>query len=190
MSVLRILTYGDDRLQTPARAVEKITPEVRKLIADMAETLYAAKGVGLAATQVGAMVRLCVVNPEPRESGEEKTSKPVGHRVFINPQIIWTSDDDVPMSEGCLSLPGIEAEVYRPESIRVRYRDECWRVHEEEMSGLLARILQHEIDHLDGVLFVDRVGFVRRQVLAGQLRRLRKERESIFVPAVLAGDKC
>ncbi|MCX8037930.1 MAG: peptide deformylase [Candidatus Sumerlaeia bacterium] len=189
MSILRILTYGDDRLQTPAKAVEKITPEIRKLIADMAETMHAAKGVGLAATQVGVMARLCVVNPEAREGGGEETSKPAGHRVFINPQIIWTSDEDVPMSEGCLSLPGIEAEVFRPSAIRVRYRDERWQVREEEMSGLLARILQHEIDHLDGVLFVDRVGFVRRHVLAGQLRKLRKERESIFVPAALAGDK-
>jgi len=186
MAILRVLIYGDERLQTPCRAVEKLTPEIGQLIAEMGETMYAASGVGLAAPQVGVLQRLLVLDVDQVGEDGEK-NKPDRLRVFINPQIVWTSDEDSPFVEACLSIPGVEAEVYRPTRIRIRYRDERWEEHEEEADSLPARVLQHEVDHLDGILFVDRLSFIKRQALAGQLRRLRKERETICVPVASAG---
>jgi peptide deformylase len=185
MALLRILTYGDEQLQKPSTPVEQITREITELIADVAETMYAANGAGLAAIQVGVAKRLFVLNVDQvDENGQKVKSRRLC--VFINPEILWTSEEDSPYVEGCLSVPGVEAEVYRPSRIRVRYRDQKWQEHEEEADGLLARVIQHETDHLNGILFVDRLGFVKRQALVGQLRQLRDSRETIVVPAELA----
>jgi peptide deformylase len=185
MSLLRIVIYGDDRLKQTAGPVEEMTPEIRKLIADMGESMYAASGVGLAGPQVGVLKRLLVLDVDQVGEGQSP-EKRRQLRAYINPEILWQSDEDSVMSEGCLSIPGVDAEVYRPVRIRFKYRDLDWEEHEEEAEGLLARVLQHEIDHLDGTLFVDHLGFVKRQAVAGKLRRLRNEHESIYVPAELA----
>ncbi|KPL06940.1 hypothetical protein AMJ85_10030 [candidate division BRC1 bacterium SM23_51] len=186
MGLLRVVIYGDDRLHTQCEPVEQMTPDLCRLIADMAETMYTASGVGLSAPQVGVLERLLVLDVDQvDEEGAEKQTKELRRqlRVFINPEVLWTSDEDEPFVEGCLSIPGVEAEIYRPSRARVRYRDQEWNEREEEVDGLLARVLQHEIDHLNGILFVDRMGFVKRQRVARQLRRLREERETICVPA-------
>jgi peptide deformylase len=187
MSLLRITLYGDERLNQKCEPVEAMTDDLRQLIADMGETMYSAAGVGLAGPQVGVLKRLLVLDvdqmgPDGAEQGRRRL------RAYINPEIVWASDEDESFTEGCLSVPGVEAEVYRPSRIRVRYRDLAWNEREEDAEELLARVLQHEIDHLDGVLFVDRVGFVKRQRLAGQLRRLRTQHEQIRVPAASAAE--
>lgn len=185
MSILRVVTYGDERLKTQCEPVEALTPELQRLIADMGDTMYTASGVGLAAPQVGILKRFLVLDVDQMtENGRKEGRRRL--QVFINPEILGSSEDDEPFTEGCLSIPGVEAEVYRPTGIRLRWRDAEWREHEEDIDGLLARVVQHEVDHLDGVLFVDRLSFVKRQAIAGQLRRLRKERDSIVVPAELA----
>jgi len=185
MALLRILIYGDERLQVKSEPVERMTPELRQLIADMGETMYAAKGAGLAAPQVAVHQRVFVLDVNQLDD-DGKKNQPHRLRVFINPEILSSSDDDAPYVEGCLSIPGVEAEVERPARVRVRYRDEHWTPHEEDAEGLLARVVQHELDHLEGILFVDRLGFLKRQGIAVQLRRLRKEHETICVPAELA----
>jgi len=184
MALLRVLTYGDERLYGRSKPVERMTADLRQQIADMAETMYAAKGAGLAAPQVGIAQRLFVLDVDQMEENDH-SKKPGQLRVFVNAEIVWTSEEDSPYVEGCLSLPGVEAEVHRAARIRVRYRNEQWEPCEEEVDGLLARVIQHEVDHLDGILFVDRLGFAKRQALAAQLRRLRNERETIVVPADL-----
>ena len=184
MAVLRVLTYGDERLKMTAEPVEGITPEIRQLIADMGDTMYAAAGIGLAAPQVGVLKRLFVLDVDQvTEEGKRDGRRRL--QVFINPEILWTSEHEEAFTEGCLSVPGVEAEVYRPDRARVRWRDSDWQEHDEEIDGLLGRVVQHETDHLEGVLFVDRLGFVRRQTLSGQLRRLRNDREAIVVPTEL-----
>jgi len=185
MAILRVLTYGDEKLHSRSEPIDGLTPDLVRLIGEMADTMYAANGVGLAAVQVGVAKRLFVLDVDQvAENGQKKNPRRL--RVFINPEIAWTSEEDSPYVEGCLSVPGVEAEVYRPTRIRVRYRDERGEEREEEADGLLARVIQHETDHVDGVLFVDRLGFAKRQGLAGQLRRLRNERETVVVPADLA----
>jgi peptide deformylase len=185
MALLRILIYGDERLHVKSERLQRLTPELRQLIADMGETMYAANGAGLAAPQIGVHQRVFVLDVDQVDD-DGKKSQPRRLRVFINAEILWSSDEDVPYVEGCLSIPGVEAEVDRPARVRVRYRDEHWTEHEEEAEGLLARVIQHELDHLDGILFVDRLGFLKRQSVAAQLRHLRKEHETIYVPAELA----
>jgi peptide deformylase len=183
MALLRIVIYGDERLHSRTEPIEEMTPELRQLIADMGETMYAASGVGLAGPQVGVLRRVLVLDVDQVEEKRKRSPQRLLLRAFVNPEILWLSDEDEPFSEGCLSIPGVEAEVYRPLRVRVRYRDENWVEHEEDIDGLLARVLQHEIDHLEGVLFVDRLAFDKRQALVKQLSRLRTERESIVVPA-------
>jgi len=185
MALLRVLTYGDGRLHRRSEAVAAMTDDLSHLIADMSETMYAAKGVGLAAPQVGVFERLFVLDVDQVDEDGQK-NRPRRLRVFVNPEIVWASAEDSPYTEGCLSVPGIESEIYRPARIRARYRNERWEECEEEAEGMLARVVQHEIDHLDGILFVDRLGFVKRQMVAAQLRRLRNGRESIVVPGELA----
>src|SRR5438094_9868968 len=158
------------RVSTP---VETITPELQTLIDDMFETMYAAPGIGLAAVQVGVPIRLLVIDlQEPEEEGGEPIRDP---RVFINPEIVWHSDTEVPYTEGCLSVPEQYAEVLRPDRIRARWRDEKGKTYEEEIEGLLAVCLQHEMDHLNGVLFIDHLSRLKRDMVLKKLAKWRKE---------------
>jgi peptide deformylase len=173
MAILPIVEVPDPRLRQISLPVEKVDAEVRALVADMFETMYAAPGIGLAAIQVGVARRILVIDlQEPEEEGGEPVRDP---RVFINPEILEHSDRDVPYTEGCLSVPDQYAEVDRPDRIRARWLDLDGKVREEEIEGLLATCLQHEMDHLDGVLFIDHLSRLKREMILKKLTKLRKE---------------
>jgi peptide deformylase len=171
MAVLPILEVPDPRLKVKATPVAEIDAWLRKLAEDMLETMYQAPGIGLAATQVGAMKRVCVVDVADKKNGEEP--RPM---VLVNPDITWQSEDAESAEEGCLSLPSHYADVIRPRSVRVRYRDLEGAEQEVAADGLLARCLQHEIDHLDGVLFIDRISALKRSMILRKIAKTRRAR--------------
>ena len=174
MAILPIVEVPDPRLRQISSPVEKVDDEVRKLIADMFETMYAAPGIGLAAIQVGVAKRVLVMDlQEPAEEGGEPIRDP---RVFINPEIVTRSDEEVPYLEGCLSVPDQYADVERPDRIRARWLDEHGKPHEENLDGLLAVCLQHEMDHLEGILFIDHLSRLKREMVLKKLAKMRKER--------------
>jgi peptide deformylase len=155
--------------------VETVDDDLRALIADMFETMYAAPGIGLAAIQVGIPKRVLVIDlQEPEEEGGEPVKDP---RVFINPQIVEHSDREVPYTEGCLSVPDQFADVDRPDRIRARWLDEKGESHDEVIEGLLATCLQHEMDHLEGILFIDHLSRLKREMILKKLAKQRKEQE-------------
>jgi peptide deformylase len=157
MAVRTILHYPDPRLRAPGRKVTALTEELRQLIDDMAETMYAAPGVGLAATQIGESWQIFVV--DCASEGE-----PSDLRVFVNPEIL-TEEGKVSFDEGCLSFPGAREEVERAEKVRVRAQDATGRWFELEAEGLLAIAIQHEFDHLQGVLMIDHLGPLKKRLL-------------------------
>jgi peptide deformylase len=172
MAVLPILEVPDPRLRVVSRPVGTVDDEVRGLVADMLETMYAAHGIGLAAIQVGVDRRVLVIDLQAEEDGEGKpVRKPAA---YIDPEILSASDELSTYNEGCLSIPEQYAEVKRPARVRVRWLDEQGGAHEEELDGLLATCMQHEIDHLDGVLFVDHISRLKRDMLMKKLQKQRK----------------
>ena len=174
MAILRILETPDPVLRQISTAVETVDDDLRALVADMFETMYDAPGIGLAAIQVGVPKRVLVMDlGEPEEEGGEPVKEP---RVFINPQILTHSEEEVPYTEGCLSVPDQYAEVLRPDRIRAKWLDETGTAHEEDLEGLLAVCLQHEMDHLEGVLFIDRLSRLKRDIVLKKLAKMRKER--------------
>ena len=177
MAILRIYETPDPVLRQISTPVEKVDDELRALIADMFETMYDAPGIGLAAVQVGVPKRLLVMDLQEPENPDDPESKPVREpRVFINPEILSSSDHEVPYLEGCLSVPDQYAEVMRPDRIRARWLDEHGESHEEDLDGLLAVCLQHEMDHLEGVLFIDHLSKLKRDMVLKKLAKARKER--------------
>lgn len=167
MAVRTILHYPDPRLRDPGKKVEKLSDELKQLIDDMAETMYAAPGVGLAATQVGETWQIFVV--DCANEGE-----PSDLRVFVNPEIL-SVEGKVTFDEGCLSFPGAREEVERAERVRVRAQDREGKWFELEAEGLLAIAIQHEYDHLQGVLMIDRLGPLKKRLLH---RRMLKRSET------------
>jgi peptide deformylase len=159
-----ILKYGDQLLHTPAQPVPAITPEIDRLITDMIETMYAAPGIGLAAPQVGANVRVFVVD---LSLGRD----PHGLIVMVNPEFVTRSGMQLE-EEGCLSVPGFNATVVRPEQAVLKGLDRNGTEQEREGSGLLARAFQHEMDHLDGTLFVDHLRGIKRDLIVRKIRKL------------------
>ena len=177
MAILPIIETPDLRLREKSMRVEEVTDDLRKLIDDMFETMYAAPGIGLAAVQVGVPRRLLVIDlQEPEEEGGEPVRDP---RVFINPEILETSDHLQLYSEGCLSVPDMYAEVERPDRIRARWLDRDGKPCEEELDGLLAICLQHEMDHLEGILFIDHLSRLKRDMILRKLAKARKERAKL-----------
>jgi len=173
MALLPIVEVPDPRLKQISSPVEAVNDEIRALIADMFETMYAAPGIGLAAIQVGVPRRVLVIDlQEPEEEGGEPVRDP---RVFINPEIVSHSDQQVPYTEGCLSVPDQYAEVDRPDRIRARWLDEQGGRHEEEITGLLAVCLQHEMDHLEGILFIDHLSRLKREMILRKIAKARKQ---------------
>jgi peptide deformylase len=172
MALLPIITAPDPRLKVKARPVPAVDAKVRRLMDDMLETMYHAIGIGLAAPQVGAPSRVIVI--DVAREGE----KPQPLRL-ANPEILWRSPDLVTANEGCLSLPEHYAEVVRPAQIRLRYLDHENEIREIETDGLLATCLQHEIDHLDGVLFVDHVSAVKRDMILRKLAKAKRSRAPV-----------
>src|SRR5213075_254324 len=173
MALLPIVEVPDPRLRQISSPVETVDDEVRALVADMFETMYAAPGIGLAAVQVGVAKRILVIDlQEPEEEGGEPIRDP---RVFINPEILQASDEEVPYTEGCLSVPDQYAEVDRPDRICARWLDLDGQVQEQAIEGLLATCLQHEMDHLDGILFIDHLSRLKREMILKRLAKQRKE---------------
>ena len=182
MALLRIYETPDPMLRHISTPVEHVDDEMRALIADMFETMYDAPGIGLAAVQVGVPKRLLVMDLQEPSDPDDETSPPVRQpRVFINPEIIAHSDSEVPYTEGCLSVPDQYAEVMRPDHIRARWLDENGAAHEEDLDGLLAICLQHEMDHLEGILFIDHLSTLKRDMVLKKLAKARKERSLLAV---------
>jgi peptide deformylase len=174
MAILPIIETPDPLLRRISTPVEEVTPELRTLIADMFETMYDAPGIGLAAIQVGVPKRILVIDlQEPTEEGGEPVSEPL---VFINPEILTSSETLQTYNEGCLSVPEMYAEVDRPDHVRARWLDLDGKVHEEELDGMLAIVLQHEMDHLEGILFIDHLSRLKREMILKKIAKARRER--------------
>lgn len=175
MAILPILEVPDPRLRRISEPVAEVTDEIRALIADMFETMYAAPGIGLAAAQVDRPIRLLVMDlgDGPADAEGKPTRNP---RVFINPEILDPSDELGSYNEGCLSVPDQYAEVERPARVRARWLDEQGIAHEELLDGLTATCLQHEMDHLNGVLFIDHLSRLKREMVLKKLEKLRREK--------------
>lgn len=167
MAVLPIIETPDPRLKVVSEPVAVVDDGMRALIDDMFDSMYAAKGIGLAAVQIGVARRVLVIDLQ-REDVREP-------RVFINPEIIWESEEFSIYNEGCLSVPEQYADVERPAAVKVKYLDASGKFCEEELGGLLATCLQHEMDHLDGVLFIDHLSRLKRDMLLRKLAKMRRE---------------
>lgn len=177
MAIRPIFETPDPVLRQISRPVETFDDDLKVLVSDMFETMYHAPGIGLAAVQVGVPVRLLVMDLQEPENPEDPESPVVKQpRVFINPKILWESETSVPYTEGCLSVPDQYAEVLRPDRIRASWQDELGETHEAELDGLLAVCLQHEMDHLEGILFIDHLSRLKRDMVLKKLAKLRKER--------------
>jgi peptide deformylase len=190
MAIREILEIPDPRLKQVSEPVERFDDDLKTLVADLFETMYDAPGIGLAAIQVGVPLRVLVIDlqPDDPDAEPEACGGDHGHgdhhhthqptkkepRVFINPEILDPSEELSIYNEGCLSVPEIYAEVERPARIRARWQDIDGTVHEEEMDDLMATCLQHEMDHLEGVLFIDHLSRLKRQMAIKKLEKLRK----------------
>ena len=187
MAIREILEVPDPRLKTVSTPVEIFDEDLKTLVADMFETMYAAHGIGLAAIQVGVPSRVLVIDlqPEDEDAEPEECTEHGGHshthrplkkepRIFVNPEILDPADELNTYQEGCLSVPEIYADVERPKTCRVRWQDLEGNVHEEEMDGLMAVCIQHEMDHLEGVLFIDHLSRLKRAMALKKLEKLRK----------------
>jgi peptide deformylase len=159
-----IRKYGDRILRNKNERIDQFGPELERLLERMHDVMIEAKGVGLAGPQIGIAKQIAIVNPEP-----ENDTKLIR---MVNPRIIETSDDTERVEEGCLSVPGIRGDVVRASKLTVVYQDEKGKEHRLEAEGFLARIIQHELDHLDGVLFIDRLSFAKRSLIKSKLKDL------------------
>ena len=191
MAIREILEVPDPRLKQVSKPVETFDDELKTLVADMFETMYEAPGIGLAAIQVGVPLRVLVIDLQPEdmdaepeechghhhgEDGEVHYHRPLKREphIFVNPEILDPSEDVATYNEGCLSVPEIYAEVDRPATCRVRWQDLDGKVHEEAMEGLMATCIQHEIDHLEGILFIDHLSRLKRNMVLKKLKKMRE----------------
>ncbi len=165
-----IVAYGDPLLKKKSVDIVENFPQLSVLIDDMFETMYAASGVGLAAPQIGLNVRLFVVDGAPIDDEDLKDFK----KVFINPTIVHEEGKEWAYEEGCLSIPGIREDVYRSEKLTIQYVDENWIEHTEHFEGIRARIIQHEYDHIEGILFTDHLSGFKRRLLKGKMQNISK----------------
>ncbi len=169
--IMPIYAYGQPVLRKETEDIEKNHPELEKLIADMWETMYNAKGVGLAAPQVGLGIRLFLVDTvQMQEEGEEEKGI---KKVFINATILEESGKEWAYEEGCLSIPDIRADVMRQPTIKIEYYDENFKLQEEEFEGVNARVIQHEYDHVDGILFTEHLKPLKKRLLKRRLEKIR-----------------
>ena len=171
MAIREIIILPDKQLRLVSNPVEKVTADIRKLADDMFETMYDAPGIGLAAIQIAQPLRLITMDLAKREENGETTPKP---RVFINPEIIARSDELSVYEEGCLSIPEYYEEVERPARVRVRFLDLDGKVHEEDAEGLYATCIQHEIDHMDGIVFVDHISSLKRDMIMRKMKKAKR----------------
>jgi peptide deformylase len=170
--ILPVVAYGDPVLRKKAEEIGPDYPGLKKLIEDMFDTMYDANGVGLAAPQIGKPIRLFIVDAAPFEDQDPELKDFV--QVFINPVIIEENGEPWAFNEGCLSIPGIREDVQRQPKLIIQYQDENFETFEEEFEGIAARIIQHEYDHIEGKLFIDRISSFKRTLLKGKLTDISK----------------
>lgn len=170
MAIREILTAPDPRLKQVSKPVERVDDELRRLMDDMLETMYAAPGIGLAAIQVGVPKQVIVMDL----AREDEEPQP---RYFVNPEILWTSDELTTYEEGCLSVPELYEDVDRPAQCRVRFLDYQGEIRELDCDGILATCIQHEMDHLNGVLFIDHLSKLKRSMILKKLTKAKKLQE-------------
>lgn len=177
--VLPIIAYGDPVLRKKAKDIEQDYPNLKELIQNMWETMYGAYGVGLAAPQVGLPIRIFLVDTSPFAEDEELTEKEKKEleslkKVFINATILEETGDEWAFNEGCLSIPDIREDVFRKPKIKIEYFDEDFNKHTEEYDGLAARVIQHEYDHIEGILFTDKLSSLKKRLIKGKLANISK----------------
>jgi peptide deformylase len=185
VSVLPIYTYGQQVLKKKARLVRAVDERLRRFAGDMMETMYNSHGIGLAANQVGTLERMIVVDVSDMEEMKDLPEGAPGKTplVLLNPEVI-SEEGSWFMEEGCLSIPEIREEVERAEKIRLHYRDLEFAERELDAEGMLGRVLLHEIDHLNGILFIDRLNLVKRKLLRGRLNKIRRGEMEVMYPIV------
>ena len=181
MSLLEIIEVPDPILRSQSGPVERLDDELQRLIGDMFETMYQAPGIGLAAVQVGVPRRLLIIDLQEPESEAEDAEPVRKPHVFVNPEILYRSDTRKSYNEGCLSIPEQYAEIERPDVVRARWTDEKGRDREGEFDGLMSVCLQHEVDHLNGVLFIDYLSRLKRDILIKKVVKSRKDREKAAI---------
>ncbi len=174
-----IVAYGDPVLRKKCKVIGPDYPELKQIIANMYETMYGALGIGLAAPQVGYPIRLFIVDASPFAEDEEFTEEERMYfkdfkKTFINAEILDEDGDDWAFNEGCLSIPNIREDVFRQPRVRIRYQDEDFVTHEEEFDGMVARIIQHEYDHIEGVLFTDKISSLKKRLIKSKLTNISK----------------
>ena len=179
-----IYVYGSPVLRKVANEIPEDYPNLKQLVEDMFETMYHSEGVGLAAPQIGLSIRLFVIDASP--FAEDEPELEGFKRVYINPKIIERTGDSVQFNEGCLSIPNIREDVDRPDSVTIEYYDENFQLKTESYEGIVARIVQHEFDHLEGILFTDKVSPIRRQMLKSKLLAIAKGKVSVAYRTVVA----
>ncbi len=168
MAILDIINVPDPLLKTVSDPVDEVDDQLRRFMDDMLETMYAAPGIGLAAIQVGVAKRVIVLDI----SAEDEENTPV---YFVNPEITWESEEMSVFNEGCLSVPEHYADVERPASVKIKYLDYHGKAHEEKLDGLLATCVQHEIDHLDGIVFIDYLSRLKRMMIIKKVQKATKD---------------
>ena len=177
--ILPIVAYGDPVLKKKAKEIDKDYPKLDELIENMWDTMYNAYGVGLAAPQIGLPIRLFLIDPAPFAEDEEldeaeREQLKDMRKVFINPQIIEETGEEWAFSEGCLSIPDIREDVFRQPDITIEYYDENFEKHTETYSGLVARVIQHEYDHIEGILFTDKLSSLKKRLIKSKLANISK----------------
>ena len=182
-----IVIYGHSILRKVAVEIDKDYPGLEQFITDMFETMYHSEGLGLAAPQVGKSIRLFVIDGQPAAEDDRELSD--FKKVFINAHITERSSDLIPMTEGCLSIPNLREEVIRESRIRINYYDENWNFHDEIFEGFKARVIQHEYDHLDGILFTDKLMPLRKRLLKSKLSAISKGKFEAEYQTILPGQK-
>ncbi|RMA58572.1 peptide deformylase [Ulvibacter antarcticus] len=182
--ILPIVAYGDPVLRKKGEAISKDYPKFDALLENMFETMYAAKGVGLAAPQIGLPIRMFLVDASPFADDEELSEieqKELENfkKVFINAQIVEETGDEWAFNEGCLSIPDVREDVFRGPDIVIEYEDENFKKHKEKFSGLAARIIQHEYDHIEGILFTDKLSPLKKRLIKGKLANISKGKVNV-----------
>ncbi len=179
--ILPIYAYGQPVLKKVAEDIRPDYPGLKELIENMFETMYQAEGVGIAAPQVGLPIRLFVIDTHPRDDEEKKEEKeekepkePPIKKVFINAHIVEETGEEWSFEEGCLSIPDIRGDVDRPRFVRLKYLDENFQPHEEYFTGVTARVVQHEYDHIEGVLFTEKLKPIKKQLIKRKLEKIKK----------------
>ena len=181
--IFPILAYGHQNLRKIAVDIDKDYPELDKLIESLHESMYQSNGVGLAAPQINKSIRLFIVDATPYS--DEIPESIDFKQVFINAKMVEESGDEWAFNEGCLSVPGINEDVKRLPKIKIQYYDQNWEYHEEEYEGVKARIIQHEYDHLEGILFVDKLSALRKTLLKGKLMDIAKGKAEVSYRMIL-----